>query len=87
MTKFFGYTDPIEHRHEDGTQHAHGGSDDRELNKFLWSVGQDRERKRPAGTYGDNPTHSHQSLSLVDGTRGPNSGPVVWSERLGEVAR
>lgn len=74
------YEQPIKHRHEDGREHAHGGSDDRELNRFLRSVGQIKEGERCSnGTYGDDP-HSHGWPGET------SSGQVVWSERKGDIS-
>jgi len=63
-------TDPIRHRHADGTEHSHGGRDG-----FTFGA----QVIKPY--YGDEPTHSHSTLSLASDETGPNTGSVVWSER------
>lgn len=62
------------HRHQDGTEHAHAGSQG-------FTIG----GQVIADTLGDDP-HAHSTLSLTGGEPGPSTGPVVWSARLGDVA-
>lgn len=77
---------PIRHRHAGGLEHEHGGSDDRELNRFLRGAGQIKPGEtRPDGTYGDD-EHSHTTITFGSGeATSPNSGPLVWSARRGDT--
>lgn len=72
------WNEPLLHRHADGTEHAHPGSEG-------FSIGGQVIVDR----LGDEP-HSHSTLSIVelagDAPIKPRSGPVVWSERLGDIA-
>lgn len=63
------------HRHADGTEHAHAGSQG-------FTIG----GQVIADTLGDEP-HQHTSITLRDVERAVEpTGGIVWSERLGEVA-
>jgi hypothetical protein len=64
------WSDEILHRHADGREHAHKGSQG-------FTIGNQVIEDR----LGDDPQHSHSTLG-----GGNESGPVVWSERLGDIA-
>lgn len=67
--------DDILHRHANGLEHAHKG-------ERGFGIG----AQVIEDTLGDEPSHEHRSMLL--GSLGPPrdpSGPVVWSERLGDI--